>query len=93
LWETIVQHRYSFTRVSGVDYNLHRPRTINPLPPDEIIAAWKFDNSRMIEQMIYEEAPPGFDDLLLELNTLKGKINKIPWELAGRYPVPEARLN
>ena len=32
LYETIVAHRYKFSRVGEVDYNLHNPKTVNPIP-------------------------------------------------------------
>lgn len=32
LYETIVAHRYKFSRVGDVDYNLHNPLTVNPIP-------------------------------------------------------------
>ena len=32
LYETIVVHRYKFSRVGEVDYNLHNPKTVNPIP-------------------------------------------------------------
>ena len=33
LYETIVKHRYNFTRISKIDYNKHQPQYINPIPP------------------------------------------------------------
>jgi hypothetical protein len=53
LYETIVNHRYKFTRVGGVDYNFHQPKHINPIPTDDLIEAWKKDYRTMQEQMIY----------------------------------------
>lgn len=32
LYETIVKHRQAFFHMGGVDYNLHQPQTINPIP-------------------------------------------------------------
>lgn len=93
LWETMVQHRYSYTRVSGVNYNLHQPQSINPIPVPEVMSAWKSDYKKMIEQMIYEEAPPTFDEMLSELLALKAKINAISWNLNAEFPyspVPKA---
>jgi hypothetical protein len=31
LYESIVVHRHKFSKVGGVDYNLHNPSTINPI--------------------------------------------------------------
>lgn len=43
LYETIVVHRHKFTRVGGVNYNEHNPKTINPIPIPEVIDAWEKD--------------------------------------------------
>jgi len=64
LYETIVAHRYKFSRVGGVDYNLHNPKLLNPVPPADIIDAWKADYAKMKEDMIYDENKPSFDDLI-----------------------------
>ena len=37
LYETIVAHRYKFSRVGDVDYNIHNPKTLNPIPIAEKI--------------------------------------------------------
>ncbi len=34
LYETIVAHRFKFSRVGNVDYNVHHPKTLNPIPID-----------------------------------------------------------
>src|SRR5690606_31524918 len=49
LYETIVAHRYKFSRVGDVDYNLHNPKTIDPIPVADKIDEWKADYSRMME--------------------------------------------
>ena len=67
LYETIVSHRYKFSRVGEVDYNLHNPKTLNPIPPQEVIADWKTDYAKMKEVMIYEEKKPSFEDLINNL--------------------------
>ena len=38
LYETIVKHRFNFTKVGGVDYNLHQPQSINFIPGTDVIA-------------------------------------------------------
>jgi len=43
LYETIVAHRYKFSRVGDVDYNLHNPKTLNPIPIVEKMDEWKDD--------------------------------------------------
>lgn len=88
LYETIVAHRHKFTRVGGVNYNEHNPQTINPMPIPEVIEAWKEDYKVMLEQMIYEENKPSFDDIITELTALKEKINALNWKLETEFPVP-----
>ena len=80
LYETIVKHRYKFTRVADIDYNLHQPQTINPIPSPEIIEAWKADYKTMQEQMIYGDSP-SFEVLISALLALKTKINALDWQI------------
>jgi hypothetical protein len=82
LYQTIVTHRSKFNIVGGVNYNLHTPQTLNPLPPDDIIDAWKSDYKTMLEQMIYEQNPPSFEYIIKELTALKDKINALPWSIS-----------
>lgn len=86
LYETIVEHHQKFTRIGGVNYNLHQPQTINPIPLPEIIEAWRVDYNIMIEQMIYEVDPPSFDQIILELTELKDKFNSLKWKFSKEYP-------
>ena len=88
LYKTIVNHRHKFTRVGGVNYNGHQPQTINPIPIPEVIEAWRADYKIMLEQMIYEENPPTFDDIIKELTNLKDKINAFEWTMESKFPIP-----
>lgn len=89
LYETIVEHRQAYTRLGGVDYNLHQPQTINPIPTPKFLDAWKDDYKTMVEQMIYEENPPSFDEIISELIKLKNTINALPWRFDKKYPIPK----
>lgn len=80
LYEIIVKHRNSFTKVGGVDYNLHQPQNINFIPPNEIIKAWREDYKTMQEQMIHGDSPD-FDELIESLTELKTKINSLGWRM------------
>ncbi len=86
LYETIVNHRYSFTRVSGVDYNLHQPQFINPIPNETVLNAWKADYKLMQEQMIYVSSPP-FEEIINGLISLKNKINTLDWKLESVFKI------
>jgi predicted nucleotidyltransferase component of viral defense system len=87
LYETIVKHRYNFTRISKVDYNLHQPQTINPIPPIEVIKAWEADYNTMLSEMIYGDAPT-FPELIKELTNLKTEINELTWQMKTTFPQP-----
>jgi hypothetical protein len=88
LYETIVAHRYKFSRVGGVDYNFHNPLTVNPIPPDEIIGEWKADYAKMMEDMIYEENKPSFEELINNLNDLRTQLQDVPWNFELEFPIP-----
>jgi hypothetical protein len=89
LYETIVKHRYNFTRISKVDYNLHQPQTINPIPPSEVIKAWEADYNTMLTEMIYGDAPT-FEELIQELTLLRTEINKLNWKMNIEFAMPKS---
>ena len=88
LYETIVAHRYKFSRVGEVNYNEHNPRTLNPIPPISAIADWETDYAKMKEDMIYEEDKPSFEEIIQKLTELKAKINAIDWKMETQFPIP-----
>jgi len=88
LYHTIVAHRFKFSRVGGVDYNLHNPKTLNPIPPTDVIADWKADYAKMKEDMIYEENKPSFDDLITNLNDLIYRLRALDWQFELVFPIP-----
>ncbi len=87
LYETIVIHRYKFSNISGVNYNEHQPQSINPIPIPEVMEAWKADYKTMLEQMIYEENAPSFEEMIEELTNLKNKINALDWKFEIEFPL------
>lgn len=88
LYETIVAHRYKFSRVGDVDYNLHNPKTLNPIPPEEKMAEWAADYAKMMEEMIYEEKKPSFDDLINNLSALRTQLQSLAWPFELTFPGP-----
>jgi hypothetical protein len=80
LYKSIVEHRRVFTKVGGVDYNLHSPKTINPIPNDELLEAWNKDYKTMQEQMIYGDSPI-FEDMIEGIKKLKLRINQLDWKI------------
>ncbi len=81
LYQNILSHRYSFSRVGGVDYKLMQPQTIDPLPIPAVSQAWQNDHSTMVEQMIFEAQPPSYIQLIEQLTILKERINHLPWKI------------
>lgn len=89
LYETIVAHRHKFSRVGGVNYNSHHPKTLNPIPPAELMDAWKDDYTKMLDDMIYEENKPTFKELIDNLNELKMQLNALDWIFELTFPIPD----
>lgn len=88
LYETIVYHRYKFSRVGEVDYNHHNPKTLNPIPPAEVIGEWESDYTKMKEDMIYDGDKPSFEDLINNLKGLKAKLQAVAWDFDCKFPNP-----
>jgi hypothetical protein len=88
LYETIVAHRHKFSKVGGVDYNLHNPQTLNPVPPQEVAAAWEADYAKMKEDMIYEENKPSFEDLINNLEELRKQFQAVEWAFELEFSKP-----
>lgn len=90
LYETIVAHRYMFSRVGDVDYNLHHPKNLNPIPVEEKMAEWNADYTKMMEEMIYEENKPSFADLINNLSELRTRLQEVIWPFELSFPVPKS---
>lgn len=86
LYESIVYHRYKFSRVGDVDYNLHNPNHLNPIPPKDVIADWEADYSKMKEDMIYEEKKPSFKDLIDNLTEIRKQLQAVEWTFELEFP-------
>ena len=87
LYEMIVIHRHSLTRVGGVDYNLHQPQTINPIPPTDFINDWEKDYQTMQEQMIYGDSP-SFTRLIDDIKSFISKLNNVKWKMNTSFYKP-----
>lgn len=86
LYKTIVEHRFNFTKISGIDYNLLSPKTIDFIPINEVKEAWERDYKKMRDEMIYQPDAPTFDEILEQLIAIKNKINGQDWGLDKIYP-------
>lgn len=78
LYNTIVAHRKHFAPLAGVDFEKHKPSTINFIPPAEVLPLWESDYKEMQENMIYGETLT-FADLIKNLSELQRHINSIRW--------------
>lgn len=87
LYQTIVAHRYKFTKVGGVDYNSHNPKTLNPIPIPQILNAWDNDYTVMKDEMIYEDNKPSFADLINNLNDLRTQLQTLDWKFELKFPI------
>lgn len=76
LYETIVNHRSKLTKISWVDYSTHNYKTLNFIPPKEIIEEYEKDYSAMKESMFYGETE-SFIDLIKKLKKLNTRINEL----------------
>jgi predicted nucleotidyltransferase component of viral defense system len=85
LYETIVAHRYRFSRIGDVDYNFHNPKTLNPIPVAAIIEEWKSDYGKMKEDMIYEEEKPTFEELVANLEELSTQLKALEWAFELKF--------
>lgn len=86
LYQTIVEHRYNFTRVGEVNYNSLAPQLLNFIPVEEVMTAWEKDYKKMKEEMIYHTDAPSFEEMIKHLKILRSTINQLNWELEKTYP-------
>jgi predicted nucleotidyltransferase component of viral defense system len=77
LYKHIIAHRRMFQAMKDFDYDTLLPATINIIPPENIIAKWEEDYSKM-QAMIYGEAP-SFETIIGKITQLNERINKIVW--------------
>src|SRR5690606_6843892 len=53
LYNTIVEHRQVYARISWIDYSKHATETLNFIPPEKVLAEWEDDYKSMKESMFY----------------------------------------
>ena len=76
LYNSVVEHRRIFIGLKGFNYSTLAPKSINMVPPENIIDLWKADYETMQRTMIYGDSLP-FNDLLNKLKQLNKRINNI----------------
>lgn len=50
------------------------------------MAEWEADYLRMMEEMIYEENKPSFDDLMNNLSELRKQLQSVAWPFELTFP-------
>jgi len=78
LYTSIIEHRKIFFGLNGFDYSTLAPKTVNIVPPENIIELWKSDYEIMQQTMIYGKSLP-FDKLIEKIKQLNVKINELEW--------------
>jgi hypothetical protein len=78
LYNSVVEHRRIFVGLKGFDYATLATKTINIIPPDNVIDRWKTDYETMQSTMIYGKSLP-FNELIDRIKQLNNRINQIVW--------------
>ena len=78
LYASIVVHRELFSRMGGVDYSLHFPPHLNPIPhSDELLAKWKADYEQVRTSMILEpDSDIRFETVMSKIGELTERFNR-----------------
>jgi len=76
LYNTIIGHRSKLTRISWVDYNSHNYKTLNFIPPKEVMDDYAKDYEAMKETMFYGDTD-SFENLIKKLKRLNDRINSL----------------
>jgi len=76
LYNSIIQHRSTFTKLQEVDYTTHLPDRIDFVPPDPILNKYEKDYKRMQESMIYGDSLP-FKDLINQITALRTRFRNV----------------
>ncbi|MDR3367431.1 MAG: nucleotidyl transferase AbiEii/AbiGii toxin family protein [Prevotellaceae bacterium] len=76
LYTSVVEHRRIFIGLKEFDYNTLSPKTIQIVPPPNIINSWKADYEAMQNTMIYGNYL-SFNELIKKVKQLNERINQI----------------
>jgi len=80
LYKTVVAHRRKFNAMPGIDYDTHRPKSLQICPPENLMAAWRKDYDDLRQSFIYEESPLSFDLLFARLQELTDRIRAMKFD-------------
>jgi len=78
LYQSIIAHRRMFIAMKEFDYETLNPKTINIIPPENVIELWKEDYEKMQRTMIFRESLT-FSEVIDKIMELNEKIREIGW--------------
>lgn len=79
LFKSIIQHRFLYNRIDGVDYNTENPGRFNIIPPEGIIGLYEKDYDNTMTKMIYSTQKPTFKQIIEKICSLNNNINNLNW--------------
>lgn len=74
LYNTILEHRKVYSRISWIDYSKHARQTLDFIPPESVMSEWEDDYKAMKESMFYGKTE-SFEDLIHKLKGLRDVFN------------------
>ena len=77
LFQSIVAHRRMFIAMKDFDYDTLSPKTINIIPPKEVVTKWEDDYNKM-GTMIYGKSLL-FSGIIDKISKLNEKIKRLEW--------------
>jgi hypothetical protein len=77
LYHKIVQHREAYYHIKYVDYSMLLPNAISFVPPENLIGDYKADYLMMLQEYIYDDQAPGFEELLDIMTQLQSQFRNI----------------
>ena len=77
LYHKIVQHREAYYHIKYVDYSMLLPNAISFVPPENLIGDYKVDYQMMLQEYIYDEQAPSFEELLDFMSQLQQQFRNI----------------
>lgn len=75
LYQSVIEHRRVFIGLKGFDYSTLSKKTLNIVPPPDIIDKWESDYKSMQEDMIYGDSL-SFSELIEKVSQLNNYINQ-----------------
>jgi predicted nucleotidyltransferase component of viral defense system len=78
LYNSVIAHRRIFVGLKDFDYSTLAPKTVNIVPPENIIKLWEADYETMQNTIIYGKSL-SFNNLIDKIKQLNERIHQIDW--------------